>query len=65
MLGAIVTTVVSLLVTARLPKIGKTLYDPAVSDGKILVGVPVSGSADAIRDTLNSAGATSVKTLDL
>ena len=68
MLGAIVTTVVSLLVTASLPKFGKTLYDPAVSDGKILVGVPlgrVSGSPDAIRETLTSSGASAVKTVDL
>ena len=64
-LGAIITTVVSLLVAAKLPKFGKTLYDPAVSDGKILVGVPVSGQADGIRDTLNSAGASAVKTVDL
>ncbi len=64
-LGAIVTTVVSLLVTARLPKFGKTLYDPAVSDGKILVGVPVSGTPDAIRETLNSSGASTVKTIEL
>ena len=33
----------------------KTLYDPAVADGKILVGVP--GSSDAIRDALTSSGA--------
>jgi hypothetical protein len=64
-LGAIVTTVVSLLVTAKLPKFSRTLYDPAVSDGKILVGVPFSGSPDAIRDTLNSSGASTVKTVDL
>jgi hypothetical protein len=65
MLGSIVTTVISLLVTSKLPKFGKTLYDPAVSDGKILVGVPVSGQADGIRETLNSAGASAVKTVDL
>jgi hypothetical protein len=57
--------VVSLLVTAKLPKFRRTLYDPAVSDGKILVGVPFSGSPDAIRDTLNSSGASTVKTVDL
>ncbi len=65
MLGSIVTTVISLLVTSKLPKFGKTLYDPAVSDGKILVGVPASGKADGIRETLNSAGASAVKTVDL
>ena len=65
MLGAIVTTVISLLVTSSLPKFGKTLYDPAVSDGKILVGVPVTGPGDTIRDTLTSNGASTVKTIEL
>jgi len=63
MLGAIVTTVVSLLVTSSLPKFGKSLYDPAVSDGKILVGVPES--SDVIRDTLTNNGAVAVKTVDV
>jgi hypothetical protein len=63
MLGAIVTTVVSLLVSCRLPRFGKSLYDPAVSDGKILVGVP--GASDTIRDTLTQSGASSVKTVEL
>src|SRR5207302_3310587 len=58
MLGAIVTTVISLLVSAKLPRFKKTLYDPAVADGKILVGVP--GSSDAIRDALTSSGAVAV-----
>lgn len=62
MLGAIVTTVISLLVAAKLPTFGKTLYDPAVSDGKILVGAPAS---DAIRDMLTQSGAVAVKTIDL
>ena len=42
MLSAILATVVSLLVTARLPSRAKSLYDPEVSDGKILVGVPIA-----------------------
>lgn len=62
-LGAIVTTVASLLVTAKLPSFKRTLYDPAVSDGKILVGAP--GTSDAIRDALATSGATAVKTIDL
>jgi len=62
-LGAIVTTVISLLVAARLPRFGKTLYDPAVSDGKILVGVP--GTSDAIREALTSSGAIAVKTAEV
>ena len=38
MLGAILATVVTLVVTARLGR-GSTIYDAEVSDGKILVGV--------------------------
>jgi hypothetical protein len=63
MLGAIVTTVVSLLVTSSLPKFGRTMYDPAVSDGKILVGA--SGTSDAIREALTSSGASAIKTIEL
>lgn len=67
MLGAIVTTVISLLVASSLPKFGKRLYDPAVSDGKILVGAPLSGAGtpDAIRDALSSSGAVAVKTVEV
>ena len=65
MLSAILTTVVSLLVTARLPARLKDLYDPAVSDGKILVGVPVAaGQPDAIRRALDAGGAVAVKTAE-
>ena len=39
MLGAVLTTVATLLVTARLPRRRPLLYDPAVSEGRILVGV--------------------------
>lgn len=39
MLSAIIATVITLLVTAGLPSRGGKLYDPAVSDGYILVGV--------------------------
>jgi hypothetical protein len=63
MLGAIVTTVVSLLVAAKLPRFSKSLYDPAVSDGKILVGVV--GGAEAVRDALAASGASAVKTIEL
>jgi len=63
MLGAIVTTVISLLVSSKLPKFGKTLYDPAVSDGKILVGVPAA--SDSIREALTKSGALVVKTQEL
>jgi ActD protein len=48
MLGAILATVITLVVTARLGR-GSTIYDPAVSDGKILVGVE-HDSQDRLRD---------------
>ena len=63
MLGAIVTTVISLLVTSKLPKFGKTLYDPAVSDGKILVGAPTA--SEAVREALTQSGAVAIKTIDI
>jgi hypothetical protein len=48
MLGAIVATVITLAITARLGR-RSTIYDPEVADGKILVGVanpPASTLAD-------------------
>lgn len=40
MLGAIVATVITLLITAGLPARGKNLlYDPEVTNGKVLVGL--------------------------
>jgi len=67
MLSAILTTVVSMLVAARLPTMKRTLYDPAVSDGKILVGVSLTPdrAPDAIRQALKSAGAITIKTADV
>ena len=66
-LGAIVTTVASLLVTASLPRFREPIYDPAVADGKILVGVPLlaPGTADAIRAAFTASGALVVKTAEL
>ena len=39
MLGAVLATVATFVVTALLPGNRSKIYDPAVSDGKILVGV--------------------------
>ena len=66
MLGAIITTVVSLLVTARLPTGKRSIYDPEVSNGKILVGVPLTAdrAPDTVRGALDIGGALSVKTAD-
>jgi hypothetical protein len=46
MLGAILATLLTVLVTMRLPNWRRQLYDPEVSEGKILVGV-----IDAPEDT--------------
>ena len=65
MLGAILTTVVALLVTAKLPAREPALYDPEVSNGQILVGVSrLSGATDAVRSALEQSGALVVKTAD-
>jgi hypothetical protein len=45
MLGALLATVITLIVTAELGRSGG-LYDPAVADGKILVGVENPSAAN-------------------
>ena len=63
MLGAILFTLVTLLVTARLPNWKHQLYDPEVSEGKILVGVlnaPATSRGD-LEKRLLEAGAEQVK----
>ncbi len=54
MLGAILATVGTLIVTAGLGRRRPALYDPAVSDGKILVGIeePASRQAEIERALL-------------
>jgi hypothetical protein len=63
MLGSILATVVTLLVTAGIPRRAPVLYDQEISDGKILVGVenPSDGTVDAIEHALASGGASQVK----
>ncbi len=55
MLGAILATVITLVVTARLGR-GSTIYDAEVSDGKILVGV-TDPAESAIADLEAALGA--------
>ena len=64
MLGGILATVITLLVAARIPSRGPKMYDPAVTDGKILVGVenPASASRSAIEQALVAGAAPSPKT---
>ncbi|HEV2233850.1 MAG TPA: quinol:electron acceptor oxidoreductase subunit ActD [Terriglobia bacterium] len=63
MLGAILATLITVLITARLPNWKRKLYDPEVSDGKILVGVidaPEAYRAE-LEKKLLGAGASGVK----
>lgn len=63
MLGAILTTLLTLLLRVRLPDWRKRLYDPAVSDGLILVGVtgPPERSLTEIEDVFRQTGAQAIK----
>jgi len=65
MLGAIIATVVTLIVSALLPSRGRTLYDPEVTDGKILIGVenPSEGSVPDLERTLGAPPGARVKTV--
>lgn len=63
MLGAILVTLLTLLVSTRLPDWRTQLYDPEISTGKILVGVldPPENSRLEIESRLRQAGASEVK----
>jgi Protein of unknown function (DUF3341) len=65
MLGAIVATVITLVVTAGLGRGGDKLYDPEVSDGKILVGVenPPAGAVAHLQKVLAPPAGAEVKTI--
>jgi len=58
MLGSIIATVITLLVAAGIPTRRMGLYDPEVSDGKILVGVesPADAKVAAIETALLAGG---------
>jgi hypothetical protein len=65
MLGAIAATTLTLIITALLPTRGRTLYDPEVTDGKILIGVenPHSGTVAEIERSLAAPLGARVKTV--
>jgi len=62
MLGAIVATIVTLAVATHVPGRRSPLADPAIADGKIVVGVrnPPASAREEIERALRSAGAESV-----
>ena len=67
MLGAILSTVATLLVTAALPSSRNRLYDPEVTTaGKILVGVegPAARDTDRLGSALRLTPDTAVRTRD-
>ena len=57
-LSGVARPVGTLIVTARLGRRGPALYDPAVTDGKILVGVidPPPATRSAVERALTAAG---------
>ena len=63
MLGAILATVLTLFITAKLPGRLPKLYDPEVTNGKILVGVenPSEASLPALERALLAGGAAELK----
>jgi hypothetical protein len=65
MLGAITATVATLVVSALLPTRGRSLYDPEVTDGNILVGVenPSPASVSDLEMALSAPSDARVKTL--
>ena len=66
MLGAILATVVTLFLTAKLGRRLPRLYDPEVSNGYILVGVeqPADDLVSPLSSALEAAGDGRVKRLD-
>jgi hypothetical protein len=63
MMGAIIATLITLLVGSGLPNWRPKLYDPEVSHGKVLIGVvePSDESRSNLEDRLRRAGAEKVK----
>ena len=63
MLGAIITTVITLLASARLPRFEKPLTNPGIWEGKILVGVagPAADCRGELETLLRQAGAAEIK----
>ena len=63
MLGGVFAAVLSLFITAKLPARAAPLYDPAISDGKILVGVTNPRETAGVERALLAAGVRQVKTV--
>lgn len=62
MFGAVLATLMTLILTARSPRESAKVYDPEVSNGKILIGVvnPPEASRTDLEEALLGAGTTSI-----
>ena len=67
MMGTVLTTVIVLLISTRLPSWKPRLYDPEVSYGKILIGVldPSELILPDIETLLRHAGAEKIRNTDM
>ena len=65
MLGAILASVATLIITAGLLRRRPALYDPEVSDGKILVGIenPAEHTIEDVERALRVAPGVALKTV--
>jgi hypothetical protein len=63
MMGAILATVITLLISTRLPNWKPALYEPEVSHGKVLIGVvdPSDEARPDLENRLRRAGAEKIK----
>src|SRR5207248_1680518 len=65
MLGAVFAAVFTLLISAKIPGREVPFYDPAIADGKILIGVANPRESAAVERALLAAGVRQVKTAEL
>jgi hypothetical protein len=63
MLGAVLATVITLLLTAKIPSRRPEFYDPDVSGGKILIGVANPRDGESVEHALRSVGRGTVRVL--
>jgi hypothetical protein len=61
MLGSIIATVISLFITTELPTTESRVYDPEVSQGKILVAVEGPSDDSFIERTMKASGVDEIK----
>ena len=63
MLGAVFASVATLLITAKIPARLPQLYDPEVSNGKILIGVANPSDSIKVENALREAGVEELKSI--